>query len=186
MSLSSTHPLFSLCAGSPYETSKAVLQARYLSGRGRVESLTRHWDPSNEEGHCSLCLFLTPTLGTVEHVFLSGGCPALLDARLSMLSFMQAYMVSRPYLLPIMKACWGVNDSLTMQLLLDCSVIPEVSKASQETSHPVLQDLFYLTRTYISKLHHTRRRLLLNIWKRWPYLRAWSLDMLYYNRKISL
>ena len=163
MSLSSAHPLFSLCAGSPYETSKAVLQARYLSGRGRVESLTRHWDPSNKEGHCPLCLFLTPTLGTIEHVFLSGGCPALVDARLSMLSFIQAYMVPRPYLLPIMKACWGVDDSLSMQLLLDCSVIPEVIKASQESSHPVVQDLFYLTRTYIAKLHHTRRRLLLNV-----------------------
>ena len=160
MSLSITHPLFSTCAGSPYEVSKAKLQARYLSGRARVESLTRHWNPSNKEGLCPLCRDVTPSLGTMEHIFLSGGCPALIDARLCMLSFIQAYMVPRQYLLPLMKSCWGVSDSLTMQLLLDCSVIPEVIQATQEASNPVMSDLFYLTRTYIFKLHRTRQRLL--------------------------
>ena len=160
MSLSTTHPLFTTCAGSPYEISKAVFQARYLSGRGRVESLTKHWDPANSEGYCRLCSGLAPTLGTIEHLLLPGGCPALVDARLSMISFMQAYMVSRPYLLPVMKASWGVDDDTTMQLLLDCSVLPTVIKTSQETPYPVLKDLFYLTRTYIFKLHVTRRRFL--------------------------
>ena len=131
MSLSSTHPIFTSCAGSPYQTKKAVVQARYLSGRGRVEALTKHWDFSNKEGNCPLCALLSPTLGTIEHLLLSGGCPALVDARLSMLSFIQAYMVPRPYLLPIMKACWGLADHLSMQLLLDCTVIPEVIKNTQ-------------------------------------------------------
>ena len=115
MSLSSIHPMFTSCGGSPYQTKKAVVRTRYLSGRGRVEALTKHWDFSNKEGNCPLCVLLSPTLGTVEHLLLSGGCPALVDARLSMLSFIQAYMVPRPYLLPIMKACWGLADHLSMQ-----------------------------------------------------------------------
>ena len=102
MSLSNPHPLFTTCAGSPYEVTKAVLQARYLSGRGRVESLTRHWDSSNKEGYCVLCVSLRPGQGTVEHMFLGGGCPALVDARLCMISFVQAYLVPRPYLLPLL------------------------------------------------------------------------------------
>ena len=99
----------------------------------------------------------------MEHLFLSGGCPALVEARLEMLSFFQAFMVSRPYLLPAMKACWGVSDSLTMQLLLDCSVIPQIIKLSQDTSEPILKDVFYLTRTFVFKIYVTRKRLLSNL-----------------------
>ena len=107
MSLSTTHPLFTTCGTSPYEVSKAVVQARWLSGRARVESLTRHWDNSNKEGICSLCKMVQPAVGTIEHFLLSGGCPALVDARLSMISFFQAYMVPRPYLFPIFQSLWG-------------------------------------------------------------------------------
>ena len=129
-------------------------------GQARVEALTKHWDPSNKEGYCQLCHSIAPSLGTMEHMFLGGGCPALVDARLCMLSFFQAYMVARPYLLPVMKVCWGTSNSLSMQFLLDCTVIPEVIIASQENNHPVVSDLCYLGRTYIFKIHQTRRRLL--------------------------
>ena len=157
MSLSNPHPLFKTCAGSPYEVTKAVLQARYLSGRGRVESLTRQWDPTNRDGNCSLCVSLEPVLGTIEHIFLGGGCPALVDARLSMLSFMQAYMVPRQYLLPILKVCWGIDDRITMQFLMDFSLLPSVIKDAQESTFPGIKDLFYPTRTYLFKLHQTRQ-----------------------------
>ena len=50
MSLSQTHALFTSCGSSPYEILKAVVQARYLSGRVRVESLTKHWDKTNKDG----------------------------------------------------------------------------------------------------------------------------------------
>jgi hypothetical protein len=160
MSLSRTHPLFTTCGSSPYEVSKAVTQARWLSGRARVESLTRHWDTSNKAGICPLCRIVKPTVGTMEHFLLSGGCPALVEARLSMLSFIQAYMVPRPYLFPIFQALWDVEESLTMQLLLDCSVIPSVIKLEQESENPVMKDLFYLSRTYVFKIFVTRRRLL--------------------------
>ena len=96
----------------------------------------------------------------MEHFLLSGGCPALVEARLSMLSFIQAYMVPRPYLFPIFQSLWDVEESLTMQLLLDCSVIPSVIKLDQESENPVMKDLFYLSRTYVFKIFVTRRRLL--------------------------
>ena len=160
MSLSTTHPLFTTCGTAPYEVSKAVIQARYLSGRARVESLTRHWDNTNKEGICPLCKIVKPTVGTIEHFLLSGGCPALVEARLEMISFFQSYMVPRPYLFPIFQALWGHDDYLTMQLLLDCSVIPEVIKLCQESENPVMKDIFYLTRTYVFKIYVTRRRLL--------------------------
>ena len=163
MSLSRTHPLFTTCDSSPYEVKKAVIQARYLSGRARVESLTRHWDVSNKGGICPLCSIVTPTVGTIEHFLLSGGCPALVEARLSMLAFINAYLVPRPYLLPLFQALWEVEDALTMQFLLDCSVIPSVIKMSQESENPVMKDIFYVTRTFVFKIYATRRRLLENM-----------------------
>ena len=163
MSLSSTHPIFSTCGSSPYEVSKAVVQARYLSGRARVEALTKHWDTANKEGICPLCRDTDPVLGTLEHLLLSGGCPALAEARLSMLSFFNAYMVPRPYLLPLIKPCWSNDESLTMQFLLDCSIIPSIIRSSQESSEPVMKDLFYMTRTFVFKIYITRRRMLENV-----------------------
>ena len=31
-----------------------------------VESPCRHWDSSNRDGYCQLCVSITPTLGTIE------------------------------------------------------------------------------------------------------------------------
>ena len=160
MSLSSTHPIFSTCGSSPYEVSKAVFQARALSGRARVESLTKHWDMSNRAGICLLCRSVKQVSGTIEHLLLSGGCPALAEARLSMISLFQAYLVPRPYLLPVFEELFGKDDHMTMQFLLDCSVLAPVIKLSQESEFPVIQEIFYLTRSYVFKVFVTRRRLL--------------------------
>ena len=160
MSLSSTHPLLSSCGSSPYQVSRACVQACYLSGRARIESLTKHWDPANREGYCQLCKLVKPAVGNLEHLFLSGGCPALVDVWLSMISFFNAYMVSRPHLLPVLKACWEVDDQTTLQFLLDCSVLPDVILLDQQSEENVLDELFYMSRSYIFKIHMTRRRLL--------------------------
>ena len=160
MSLSQIHPLFTSCGSSPYEISKAVVQARYLSGRARVESLTKHWYKANKDGTCPLCRNVRPTEGTIEHVLLSGGCPALADAKLSMISLFQAYLVSRPYMFPIFQSIWGKDYMQTMQFLLDCSALPLVRQQAQESENPIFRDLFYLTRSYVYKLYVTRRQLI--------------------------
>ena len=157
MSLSSTHPLYSSCGSSHYQVSKACVQVCYLSGRARVEALSRNWDMDNKDGSCLLCKSIKPTLGNLEHFLLTGSCPALVEDILTMLSFFQAYMA---YLLPVLKACWDVDDTITMHFLLDCSVLPIVIKFSQETKKNIQDDLFYMTRSYIFKVHLTRRRLL--------------------------
>ena len=84
-----------------------------------------------------------PTEGTIDHVLLSGGCPALADARLSMISLFQAYLVSRPYLFHIFQSVWGKDDMKTTQFLLDCSAIPLVRQQAQESKNSNFKDLFY-------------------------------------------
>ena len=163
MSLTTTHPIFSTCGTSPYEVSKAVVQAMYLSGRGRLETLTKHWDNTNKEGYCLLCKDSNPVPGSLEHLLLPGGCPLLAEARLSMISFINSYLVPRQYLLPILRNCWNFdNDFLSIQFLLDPSVVPTVIESCQESTEPILSDVFYLTRTYAFKFYLTRKRLLEN------------------------
>ena len=96
----------------------------------------------------------------IEHVLLSGGCPALMDARLSMTSLIQVYLVSRPYLFPIFQSLWEKDDMQTLQFLLDCSAIPQVRQQAQKSENPILRDISYLTRSYVFKLYVTRRRLI--------------------------
>ena len=132
-------------------------QGGSLVGKGGV---TYHWDMSNKEGFCLLCRDVYPTLGTIEHFLLSGGCPALAEARLSMLTFFQSYMVSHPYLLPVFQSSWDVDNCSTMQLLLDCSAIPSIIRLSENKNNTVMSEMFYLTRTFIFKIYLARRRLL--------------------------
>ena len=160
MSLSQTHPLFTHCGSSPYEVKKAVIQARFLSGRMRVESLSKHWDPSNREGWCLLCHDISPTIGTIEHILLPGGCPILAEERIQMLRMFNSYLTSRSYLFPLLTKYWGHDETETVQFLLDGSVLPDVIRLSQESSFPILKDLFYLTRTYVYKLYISRKRFL--------------------------
>ena len=51
MSLSRPHPIWTTARTSPYETEKACVQARMLSGRFRTEELARHWT-TNKDGYC--------------------------------------------------------------------------------------------------------------------------------------
>ena len=160
MSLSRSHPIFTTCGSNPYEIKKAAIQAQFLSGKARVESLTKNWDKSNKDGICQLCKLVEHVPGTIDHILLAGGCPALAETRQVMLAHIQAYLVPRPYLFPVFESLWGKEDKTTMQFILDCSVIPTVIKLSQESENPILHDLFYLTRCYVYKLFVTRRRLL--------------------------
>ena len=92
---------------------------------------------------------------------------SLCKARLLMLSFIQAYMVSRPHLHPLFQSCWGIKDTLTMQFIFDCPVIPHIIKKTQESLEPIRKELFYVTRTYVFKIFVTRTRLLEIKWTLW-------------------
>ena len=47
MSLSKPHPLWTTCGASSYETNKACVQAKYLSGRFRTDTLLNHFSSDN-------------------------------------------------------------------------------------------------------------------------------------------
>ena len=77
MSLKNPHPIWSTTGGNPYEVSKAIQQARFLSGRYRSENLVRHWS-KNKEGFC-YSVTCTNKVETVEHILIQ--CRAYSDCK---------------------------------------------------------------------------------------------------------
>ena len=156
MSLSSPHPLWT-SAGSPFEVRKAVVTARMLSGRYRTDSLMRHWSSSNPSGLCRLpgC---ENQLGTLTHILLH--CPALAAARANCISHWTAFLVPRPWLLPIVSHHTLSGDQLHLQFLMDPSVLPMViNSAIEKPDTDILNSSFYLSRTWNFTIHLSREKI---------------------------
>ena len=94
MSLTTSHPLVRTAGSSPYEVTKAQVQALFLSGRYRTEKLCRFWS-NNQNGYClgPLCR----DLGVVEdedHILLH--CRSLAATRQKLYEFTISYTKSHP------------------------------------------------------------------------------------------
>ena len=81
-SLSTPSQLWLSASSSPFDTSKAVVVARIISGRYRCENLRAHW--SNDTRYCqaSSC---RDVVGDIEHLLIN--CPALEKIRDKMYEF---------------------------------------------------------------------------------------------------
>ena len=155
MSLSNPHPIW-LHARSPFEVGKAVIVARMLSGRYKTDRLTRHWSSDNPDGLCRLPDCLNQE-GNLQHILLH--CPALADARVKMISFWSAFLVSRPALFPVVEHYTMKADHLLPQFLLDPSCLPLVISTNQ--AHPnTLQDCLFISRTWCYAVHLARSKLI--------------------------
>jgi hypothetical protein len=169
MSLTTPHPLWTL-AESGFEVSKASTVATMLSGRYVTDYHARHWSKTNPEGLCQLCLAFpasghATSLGTLEHLLLK--CPALAATRAKCTSHWSAYMVDKPFLLPIIThhtlTPSLLGDKLQMELLLDPSTCPKVISAAQAMGAGIMSHLLYMTRTWCHA-HHLRRKRLLKLY----------------------
>ena len=78
MSLTKPHPLWSSAGSNPHEISKAIQQARFLSGRYRSMELTKHWSGTAKDGFClsSTCINQPET---TEHILIH--CGAYLNCK---------------------------------------------------------------------------------------------------------
>ena len=158
MSLTRPHPIFLSAGSSPYEVTKAHIQALFLSGRYRTEKLCRHWS-SNPEGNC-----LTPHCAPYgiredeEHILLY--CPALSETRQRLAKFTLRYAQSVPIIGRILCTYLQPSNPMIFQFLLDCSTIPEVIRLVQEQGKVYLSHLFKVTRTWCYSLHRGRLKIL--------------------------
>ena len=104
LGLTRCHPLFRSCGSSPWEVEKATTQARLMSGRYMLESLTKHWVPWNREGLCSLpdCWGSSDSHeGTIECFLFS--CPSLSSARTALADYKTCFLKSNPDLVALVE-----------------------------------------------------------------------------------
>ena len=167
MSLVKPHPLLVTAGASPYEVSKARVQALFLSGRYRTEQLCRHWS-SNSDGHCLLpsCSGLGVN-EDLEHILLK--CGSLASTRERLCSFTLKYVKSLPPMLcSTLLTLTSPDHPQFCQFLLDCSVIPQVISLAQAMGENILHHLFKVSRTWCYSLHRDRLKKL-GRWKPTKY-----------------
>ena len=153
MSLLRPHPLFSSCGENSFEVAKSLTVSRMISGRYRSDQLLSHFD-KNEDQRCRLCLTST---GNIEHLLLD--CSALSDVRntqLQSISNRTDFCQDSVFLILNYRE---KSASAFIQLLLDCSVLPEVIVANQNGQN-VMHDIFKFGRTWCYNIHATRMKLL--------------------------
>ena len=157
LGLTECHPLFSTCRSSPWETEKAVTQARLLSGRARLESVTKHWSPGNRRGLCTLpdC-WETPSSHYGDMTAFLLTCPSLASTRRAMDEFASMFLQDNPNLVEIVKKCQALDPT---QFLLDCSTMAPVISAAH-SDNTVVPALFKLTRNICHNLYKRRTNLM--------------------------
>ena len=160
MSLTKPHPIWSSCGSNPFECHKAVTVARMLSGRYLTDNLQRHWTPDNKEGFCLLPACQgqnSKSLGTLEHLLLF--CPALSHTRVKLLDLLLKISVEHQALTTILSnAFTKPNHSTLLQLLLDCTSMPDVIHATQFSGDDLQNRLLYLGRTWCYAIHRERMK----------------------------
>ena len=158
MSLEFPHPIFMSAQSSPYEVTKAGVQALLLSGRYRTERLSRYWS-TNPTGSC-----LCPSCNgleiseDVEHILLH--CPSLSQTRASLAKFTMDYASKHPDIQSVLLAYTNPTNPYFVQFLVDCSVLPEVISLTQVHGKDALFRLFKVTRAWCYSLHRKRLQIL--------------------------
>ena len=151
MSLSSPHPIWTTCGNNPFEVHKAIIQARFLSGRYRCDSLVSHFSPGNSP-QCSICT--EKSIGSIEHILLH--CSSLQPSRTQLLKNLKSSTTISDQSKQIINHYFTLPTKLNVQLLLDCSVLPEVISLNDNN---IKEEIFRFTRTWCYSMHRRRLQL---------------------------
>lgn len=162
MSLTNPSPLLTSCYSSQYEVQKATVQIRMASGRYRTCYLRRHWsgDPS---GYCKVPGCTPSTPGTLLHL-VTGQCLGLKPACASAAALWADFVAPRPYLRPILENISDSRPDDFLAFLLNPTTHPLAITSAQIQGRIVLDELCYLTRTWLHTLHSARYRAL-GLWQ---------------------
>ena len=162
MSLTNPSVLLTSCYSSQYEVQKATVQIKMASGRYRTCYLRRHWsgDPS---GFCKVPGCSPNTPGTLLHLA-TGQCLGLKPACASAAALWADFVAPRPYLRPILEAISDSHPDDFLAFLLNPTTHPLAITTAQIQGRIVLDQLCYLTRTWLHTLHSARYRAL-GLWQ---------------------
>ena len=156
LNLTKPHPLWTTCSSNPFETNKALIVCRLLSGRYISDWHARNWSKDNPEGFCLLCPG-KEIPGNIEHLLIS--CEALEEKRLRIIEYWNMQSEGNNHLKQLLSAVLSYPPQDRVQFLLDPSVVPSVISGCQDDLYS-LDDIFPLTRTYCYAMHRRRMQLL--------------------------
>ena len=156
MSLSRPHPIWTTCGNNSFKISKAVIQARFLSGRYRCERLTSNFTSTKTSQLCSICT--EGSIGSIEHILLF--CPALENVRSQQLINLQEKSNISARTKQLINSYLTLPLKFQVQLLLDPSVLPEVTVEVQSGNNHIIEELFLFTRTWCYSMHMHRLQIL--------------------------
>ena len=107
-------------------------------------------------GDCSLCL--NGSDGSLEHLLVL--CPALTQCRDQQFLRLNTHPGISDKARSIIAAASQKSVPEFTQLLLDCSVVPEVIEAGQNSDTDIISDIFKFTRTWCFNVHMQRMKML--------------------------
>ena len=155
-SLSSPSKTWLSARNSPFESAKAVIVARMISGRYRCEALSTHWSSSN--GYC-LAPSCSYVKGDIEHLLLL--CPAVKDVRERMLKMWESKTkIQYPSLYDIMSRIMMSSPSYTVQFLLYPCSFRDIIALGQQHGQEIIDHVNYLTRTYVYYMHKIKQKII--------------------------
>ena len=150
------HRLLTSAGNKMYEVDKARIQLQFLSSQYKCAQLTRHWSPANPNGLCtSPQCYEFNVVESLDHILLS--CPSYNTTRQNMVNLILklpnpvSHKIAVTHLL-------SKNTFKIMQMLLDCTTIPEVIRSAQIHGEKVYEDLFYIGRTWCFAIHRERMK----------------------------
>ena len=162
ISLTRPSPLLTSCKNKQFEVKKATVQIKMASGRYRTCWLRRYWsgDPS---GHCRVPGCAPDTPGTLEHLA-TGQCQGLSDATAAASASWARFAAANPHLKPLLTTMASSNPNAFLSFLLDPSTNHLALALSQQLGNHIMDQLCYLTRTWLYT-HHTARYRALGLWE---------------------
>ena len=153
--------LWTSAGGNSYECAKSNIVAKMISGRYRSEDLCKHWTPSNRNGFC-LADTCTEVRGDLTHILVE--CPALNDVRNRLKNLWYERSAQLPALHHLISMVLSSPPPIQVQFLLDSSLFLAVTLLWEIHGQPLLDHVYYLTRTYAYYTHRERMIML----GRWP------------------
>ena len=154
MSLNRPHPIWTTCGNNSFEVTKAIIQARLLSGRYRSEQLSSHFSPGSSP-FCSICS--DSSIGSVEHILIK--CSALAVVRTKHLKHLDQRLDISTDSKALIQSYFNQSSDSTIQLLLDCSVLPEVILSNQNGKSYIMEEIFRFSRSWCYAMHEARMKL---------------------------
>ena len=145
-SLTKPHYMWTTAAGMPYETSKATVLARMISGRFRTEMFCRYFNKENKQGYCTApgC---NEVPGTLEHVLVT--CPALDSTRERMYQMSLDKTVMFPSLHQLIREILVSDEETKTMFFIEPLAFDLVKQDALQIGGHYIKTVSYISRTFV-------------------------------------